>query len=790
MAALSTLPLKSEAIFWLDAGRESYTDGQAITQFNDQSGSARHFAAAAGWTYETNQMQSTESAYHVQSNTSATLTYEQNSFPNGMTFAMVVQNNLAGGGPVARWGSNNKVFFYFAFTNSPHAGGTCKVYIGDTTETDSNTGLLVWTINHPVTESKIYALRYKGAGVWNLRVDGVDQGDTTLSSPPSWQTDADVVSFAEGELASASYFDLREAALWMRSLTEIEVRRVETYLGGGPNETKPIASGEYSVHARVWIENGSGAPVDFTTLSGKNWVERVEYGADVDEPVATATVTLRLDHDALSLSPFVTGSKLNASSLAVEVGREIVIQTATVPLGGVPGPYDYRTVFHGEIDEVNFPLTAEAGTITLSCRDLGARLQDRWLEQNGRPDGANPPQWSKSYVAGPPTTNPINVEAVMQEILDDWGPDSPDAVTLVVPTSPAWALTNPDADPKEGYLPGKVSVLQAIQTLAQMIGWVARYRYQETADDFEFRLYEPDRTKTTPDITLAPAEVLSISPLARSRDGVRNVVKVSYYTSTAEDATPTEIVLSDSTSITAFGRRYFEIAEDKYSLIDTSSEATQLCQAALDDLKDVKAEAAVETLYRWDVDLETLIRLSATTRAFDGNLNAAVTGVRHTIAAGRGRTVANVRQSAPIGYYKGWWAWGKMDGRGIDSSNLPAFTLTATPHIQGVTLHVTNAPRPTLMSGIEWHLSTTAGFTPSSSTLRKTTLASKVEIDGLTQGTTYYAKAVLIRATGRKSTASNQVSFTPALVYGTDIADNQVAIKKLDTRGSRKLFIW
>ena len=420
-------------------------------------------------------------------------------------------------------------------------------------------------------------------------------------------------------------------------------------------ETIVVAEKEYTVHLRVKIANASATLVDYTDFLGKNWVREVEYEDDVDQPVAVATITLDLDDFLISLYPLVSTSAANNTggsyAALLEPMREVTIETMTVPLGQGTGAGTWKLVFHGDTLEIDAPNDVADGTLTVQCRDLGGRLQDLWLEADGTDDT---PSVRYALVD-------TAVETVMQAILDDWGPGS---ITLYVPSSPGWAITGQDSGQEYGYGPGKVSVLEAITKLADMIGWVVRYKFDSVTGTFRLTFYEPDREKTTPDLELAPGQILRFNKFARSVAGIRNRIRV-YYKSDPSAPQASEVEVEDATSIAAWGVRYMEIDETEGSAIDNAIEATDLANAALSDLKNMKADGEPETLFRYDIEREDLIRLTGRTRVYDANTDVSVVSVRHRISSNGEHTSAiAVRASGPIGKYQGWWDKGMFDGRG------------------------------------------------------------------------------------------------------------------------------
>lgn len=529
-------------------------------------------------------------------------------------------------------------------------------------------------------------------------------------------------------------------------------------------ETQVYAGTDMSVRMRVQIKDAGGSFVDYTTLEGENWVDEAEIDRHVDQPVATATITLRRDVFALSLSPLVQASKINnpAGSFAarIDVGREVKIETAVLPLGQEAVSGDWRLEFHGEIDEYDMSADDRQAPIRLTCRDLGCRLLDRMLEKDGTAAGA----------AYSPSNNQL-LETVCQAIVDDWGPGG---VTVnLVGASPGWVLN--------AYTPPKQSVLDAIRDLAAMIGWDVRYRYHEASTSYRLELFQPDRSKSSPDITLAASQYFAVGRMGISRADVRNVVRVSYYKTDGTPGTP--VTASDATSISKYGRRFCEIAEASTSAINTGTEAALLAAAVLADLKDPIATTERECIFLYHAELGDLVRFSADGLLSDQNQDISVVGIRHVLSKDGSAKTFLTCAGKPKGAMKKWWEIILASQKDyIRDVSPPAPTLTATAKIQGVTLELTaNMPAGPLVDYVEWHLSTTNGFTPDATTLKKKTRGNAVEILGLTQGTTYYAKARIVTMRGLNSSYSSQATFTPGLVLAADIgALDYIQIKDVD----------
>ena len=170
-------------------------------------------------------------------------------------------------------------------------------------------------------------------------------------------------------------------------------------------EAKVLAGRARSNYIRVKTKNAAGSTITLTALRGYNWVKSATWSEAVDNYVQTAEVDLQRENGHLSLSNMMAGSVLNSGGPLIEIGRELTIETATMPLGIAPGSSDWHLVFHGYVDNVAW----ESTPIKVTARDLaGQLLQDAQIEVD-QPYG----QWAKSRdiltgFVNTPSGNPPN----------------------------------------------------------------------------------------------------------------------------------------------------------------------------------------------------------------------------------------------------------------------------------------------------------------------------------------------------------------------------------------------
>lgn len=407
-------------------------------------------------------------------------------------------------------------------------------------------------------------------------------------------------------------------------------------------ELATLAANTRQLAWRVKIANGSGTMIDLSS-----WVDHITIDQDADQPVSGATVSfVRASGATQSLSPLRTDSTLNRLDDGVtyapqlDINRSITIELTTTPIGTAPVAGDYKRLFKGTIDVVDF----EHSPVSVSCRDLGAAIVDRWVET------------PKPYGSGPG----IAVETVMQSILDDnFGGG---VISLYTPSSPSYVIS-------PAYPQQVESIMDAMVALAQNPGFDVRYRWDDGTSAERFTLLNPPRSKTTPDYTFGPSGYFDVTKLSLDLTNIRNVIIVSYTDSGAQFNRAT-VTVSDAPSIAKYGRRVFIITEGDTSPINTSAEATTLANAALADLKEPKADQEVELPFFWPADLGDLYRFTANGVHYNSNQDLAVVGITHDLSAGQHRTRVKVRGS-PIGQYSTWLARGGTIGGPAGGSRAP-----------------------------------------------------------------------------------------------------------------------
>lgn len=398
-------------------------------------------------------------------------------------------------------------------------------------------------------------------------------------------------------------------------------------------ELAVLARKEREVGHRIKVQNGSGTMIDYSA-----WLDSGKIERDVDQPVDGCTLSFvrSKSNQSLvqSLSPLRTDSVINrldngiTYAPALDLNRIVTVEIPTTAIGAPVLETDYKLLFKGTIDVVNF----EKNPVVITCRDLGAPLVDRWIETETT---------FGTGVAGSGVGG-RSIQLVMQDILD---------AVFGAGVYPLYTPVSPGAD-LNTYQQQRMSVMDALQDLAQQIGWDVRFRWDDGTSAFRLTLSEPPRAKTTPDYTFGPNAYHDITELSLDITDIRNVITGSFRDANDLGIRAT-VTVSDATSISKYGRRFMLIQEADISPIDSSPEMTTMLNSALADLKEPKANQSVNMPLHWPADLWDLYRYSPNSVHYDSNQDIAVVELAHEFAPNYHRTTATVR-GTPIGQYSTW----------------------------------------------------------------------------------------------------------------------------------------
>lgn len=395
-----------------------------------------------------------------------------------------------------------------------------------------------------------------------------------------------------------------------------------------------VLQGRYSSqYLRVEIQDSLGAWVDYSDYVNLDRQDRAEITQTNDERIAGFTVQLARDAADGSLSPLINSD--------IDLGRGIRIYGARIAQNTTPVAGDYKLLLDGRIDRWD----CAQDPMTLAGRDRSGILVDRWVEtetEYGSEEG-------------------VEIETVMQSIITD---HASGAFTLVVQAGSS-ILTTPFLI-SPAYVQERMNVWDALQALAELIGYVIEYRWNDSAAAFQLTLLEPDRDTTTVQWTFGPDDYYDVTKLDSSLDTVRNAWSGWYRDAVTE--TRTQVTVVEQDSIDRFGiRLWAEIEEADDSPIDTAAEMTAMLDAALADCAWPDADHEIETDLFWRVQLGDYYRHSANAVHYDANQDYAVSGLSHVFEGGKAVTRLLTR-GKPAGSPTSWRRRGR---RRLDPSADP-----------------------------------------------------------------------------------------------------------------------
>jgi len=397
-----------------------------------------------------------------------------------------------------------------------------------------------------------------------------------------------------------------------------------------------FASGNFTVSYKVEIDRtGLGSWVDVTTLQGRDWVRQITIRDGVDDPCAVATIGLQRSSWYLSLAPLMTTSQLNVGGTLVTLAKKMRIWvyigqygkgSSAVPSAG------WTLIFSGRIFNVDW----SSDEIQVEARDFGGDIVDGQIKA------------VKRYAF--PAAN--SAQTVMKAILDTWaGSTLPGTVALYSANgttgTPFNAIDSPGWSLKE-YDQQEMPIYAALDLISKQIGWVLKYRWNASANDFVFTWFDPGRSNTTPAYTFAPSSYFGITECSIHLAEIRNEVRI-FYTDAAGQ--PQTYVNSDAVSIAAYGgmTRSMKLAEEATSQINTAIEAAKMVNGALSDLAQPTMGHTVEMPLFWPVEVCDVYKFSANYVHYDSDQTLAVTGFQHNIGPDKATTTMNLRGKPSAG---------------------------------------------------------------------------------------------------------------------------------------------
>jgi hypothetical protein len=352
-----------------------------------------------------------------------------------------------------------------------------------------------------------------------------------------------------------------------------------------------------------------------------------------DELVWRATVRVALGRGEEGTSPLLADSLLNrASGLyspLLTPGAQIRLHADTLASGEAADESTKRLMFVGRIDRAEFA----SDPLTLTCRDLGGKLLDTIVREDrtyGDKDA------------------PVAAHLVMQQFLDDNADIIGESITLSVPDVPTYVV--------DEFRQVGVSVLDALNTLAMLFGWVVRYKF-DASDDFVLTLYDPLRDRVIPaggDYLIEPTEYHEVNEAALDLTGVRNRLRGWFRDGVTGEALSVEV--SDSGSILTFGERFEQFGGDLLLPITNGIDMLAFLQYALADQAAPPFDHTVKMMFLHFVSLGDVPELGPNDVHYDEAQQLAVVGITHEFpdSAQGASTTTIATRGTPSGAYKRW----------------------------------------------------------------------------------------------------------------------------------------
>lgn len=388
-----------------------------------------------------------------------------------------------------------------------------------------------------------------------------------------------------------------------------------TISGGQRTQLQTRNSGTW---LRVWIKNGAGSYVDFSTVNSQDYRLSATVTSALEQAADTATVVFRAGKGTNSIAPAITAATINSSTRGVDVLRDIKIDCAVIASNTTPSGGDWTTIFEGTIDKASATASGETLTITATNRMKPVL---------------------KATFASATTVGPsVALQTVLGTLLSSAMSSPPSLVTSV---SPAWA---PDTfTAKRGD-----TLWSALTALTDQIGWLVRYRWNGNTP--ELRLFGPNRAPASADFTLSSVEVRDVQSFDFDGDSIRNSISVLYRVG----GVPTTVTRTDSASITAYGTQSMVIAEAASSQIKGTTAANRMADAILADLKTPVVSHVLTTLHPfWPAEVGDVFDVPSNTVTHDATQRLAAVSVVHTFEAGGGFTTLGLR-GAPASRGRSW----------------------------------------------------------------------------------------------------------------------------------------
>jgi hypothetical protein len=360
-----------------------------------------------------------------------------------------------------------------------------------------------------------------------------------------------------------------------------------------------LHDGNSAVFINVEIFDASG--VSLGTIG--EFVKECEVKASIDDEVSVCEIVIAQAVDKNSLNLLMTESPYNAGGALLNLHRRIKVHCAVVGAHTKPHQNDYKLFFDGYIDTIDI---IEDKTLSISARDLGGQLQDRWIE-------------TESSARIPPTRLEIALQNVLNKYL------------------PGIILYSQNGNESQPFLPSdndveySVSVvglnykswLNHLRNIYESLGWDIRYKYNAPTNAFQLVAYDirRDILSTSADDVFLKYEYYGVSQANLNIQNIRNVIQLAYID---EQNNQQSFIVQSGSSISTYGRRWMLVSETEKSLISDVFEASRMANAILKDLSTPFVEMQITIPFNYAVELADYYTFKANGVQFDADTSLAV----------------------------------------------------------------------------------------------------------------------------------------------------------------------
>jgi hypothetical protein len=389
-------------------------------------------------------------------------------------------------------------------------------------------------------------------------------------------------------------------------------------------------------------------PINMSDFRGRDWVIDCEISDTIDSATQTATVRLVRNSYDEAISPLMKISPENlvdvvppvserpspahpgpdtlTFSPVVDLYRSITVYAARVPSDmDEPEASDWQLIFDGRIDSINWASDA----MELRCRDITSDLIDFFIRTQGGEFGS---------AGGTP------IETVMNDILLVHAP----LLFVYAPVSPGFLINT--------YQQRAEPIADALKTMADLIGWSLRYRWDEDNLAFILTLYDPDRDSETFDAVIGAGDYSAVSRMGQDLTGVRNVITISFEDDNGAKQSifrqAFQVPPYTSDSVSRYGSRWISIAEKATIHINNEVEAEAMAFAILSDLMEPFATKSVSMFGAWEIGIGDRLRFEPNNIHYSEALEGAVVGVRHLFQGNRCESTITLRGRPASGHFR------------------------------------------------------------------------------------------------------------------------------------------